>query len=58
MITAYMSMFIVYTHKYYIMLKLCVYNDNVTLIKDLGIFVAIASEKQALSYQWCPSGSP
>ena len=33
-------------------------NENVTLIKELGIFLTMASEKQALSYQWCPSGSP
>ena len=26
-------------------------NENVTLIKELGIFLTIASEKQALSYQ-------
>ena len=25
-------------------------NENVTLIKELGIFLTIASEKQALSY--------
>ena len=33
-------------------------NKNETLIRELGIFLTIASEKQALSYQWCPSGSP
>ena len=26
-------------------------NENATLIKELGIFLTIASEKQALSYQ-------